>query len=159
MEKPLVDIICKLQKFPGKGGWTFVRIPPIPHDKSIHTLKVKGSIDNYILKKHGLMVSAKGPFFLPIKAEIRKKIKKEAGDTVHIILYPDHDPVDIPIDLLVCLEEEPLALQFFKTLSISEQQFYIQWISSAKKEETKINRLAKTITKLLKGLKLYQKEN
>ena len=49
--------------------------------------------------------------------------------------------------------DEPDALAFFKTLSESEQKFYIQYIYSAKKEETKIERLANTINKLLKGLK------
>jgi uncharacterized protein YdeI (YjbR/CyaY-like superfamily) len=60
--------------------------------------------------------------------------------------------------MLLCLEDEPAALKFFKSLSESEQKFYIQWIYSAKKEETKIDRLAKSINKLARGMKLYDKE-
>ena len=60
--------------------------------------------------------------------------------------------------MLLCLEDEPQALQFFNGLSESEQKYYIQWVYSAKKEETKINRLAKTINRLLRGLKLYDVE-
>lgn len=60
--------------------------------------------------------------------------------------------------MLLCLQDEQKALKFFNSLSESEQKFYIQWIYSAKKEETKIDRLAKTINRLLKGLKLYDKE-
>ena len=60
--------------------------------------------------------------------------------------------------MLLCLMDEPEALEFFKTLTESEQKFYIQYVYSAKKEETKIDRLAKTINRLLKGLKLYEKE-
>jgi hypothetical protein len=33
MEKPLVNKKYKLQKFPGKGGWTYAMIPEIPQDK------------------------------------------------------------------------------------------------------------------------------
>jgi uncharacterized protein YdeI (YjbR/CyaY-like superfamily) len=99
-----------------------------------------------------------GLLFLPVKAEIRKKIKKQAGDEVRVILYPDSDAIEVPEELLLCLQDEPEALRFFNSLSESEKKFYIQWIYSAKKEETKIDRLAKTINRLLKKMKLYDVE-
>ncbi len=37
-----------------------------------------------------------GKMFLPVKAEIRKKIKKEAGDWVHVLLYTDNEPLEVP---------------------------------------------------------------
>ena len=92
-----------------------------------------------------------------LKAEIRKQIKKEEGDKVHVILYPDNEPLEVPEEMLLCLQDEPAALKFFNSLSESEQKFYMQWVYSAKKEETKIDRLAKTIDRLLKGLKMYDK--
>ncbi len=98
-----------------------------------------------------------GKLFLPVKAEIRKKINKKEGDYVHVLLYPDNEPLEVPEEMLLCLEDEPTALKFFKSLSESEQNFYIQWVYSAKKEETKIDRLAKTVNRLMRGLKLYDK--
>lgn len=98
-----------------------------------------------------------GKLFLPVKAEIRKKINKKEGDYVHVLLYPDNEPLEVPEEMLWCLEDEPAALKFFRSLSESEQNFYIQWIYSAKKEETKIDRLAKTVNRLMRGLKLYDK--
>ena len=157
--KPLVDKHFKLERFQGKGGWTYARIPEIAQDKSqpFGWVKVQGSIDGYEIKKYRLMPMGNGNLFLPVKAEIRKKIKKQEGDTVHIILYPDNKPLEIPSEMLLCLEDEPQALRFFQSLSESEQKFYIQWVYSAKKEETKVNRLGKTIDRLLQGLKLYDK--
>lgn len=96
--------------------------------------------------------------FLPVKAEIRKHSKKKEGDKVHVILFTDNEPLDIPEEMLLCLQDEPKAFSFFNSISESEQKFYIQWVYSAKKEETKIDRLAKTINRLLKNLKLYDKE-
>ena len=32
-EKPLVNAAYLLQKFPGKGGWTYAAIPEIPQNK------------------------------------------------------------------------------------------------------------------------------
>jgi len=59
--------------------------------------------------------------------------------------------------MLLCLQDEPIALKFFQSLSESEQKLYVQWIYSAKKEETKVDRLAKAINRLMRGLKLYDK--
>lgn len=156
--KPLVDKECLLEKYPGKGGWTFARISEIKQDKHAHFgwVKVRGTIDGFEIRKYHLMPMGDGNLFLPVKAEIRKKIKKEAGDFVRVILFPDTEPLEIPEEMLLCLQDEPKAFKFFKTLSESEQKFYIQWIYSAKREETKIDRLAKSINKLMKCEKLYE---
>lgn len=157
--KPLVDKKYRLEKFPGKGGWTYARIPEILQDKTAHFgwVKVKGSIDGYEIKKYNLMPMGNGKLFLPVKFEIRKKIKKEEGDWVHVILYPDNEPLEVPEEMLLCLQDEPAALKFFNSLSEGERKLYIDWIYSAKMEETKIDRLAKSINRLLKGLKFHQK--
>ncbi len=157
--KPIVNKKYRLEKFDTKGGWTFAVIPQIAKDKKAHFgwVKVRGTIDGFEIRKYHLMPMGNGKLFLPVKAEIRKKIKKEAGDSVHIILYPDNEPLEVPEEMLLCLKDEPQALNFFYSLSESEQKFYIQWVYSAKREETKVDRLAKTINRLLRGLKLYDK--
>lgn len=153
--KALVNHIYLLEKIPGKGGWTYAKIPEIKPDSTspFGWVKVKGSIDGVPIHSYHLMPMGNGSLFLPVKAEIRKKIKKEAGDTVHVILYPDRDALKIPEELQACLETEPKALAFFKGLSEAEQKLYIQWIFSAKKEETKIARLASCLDRLLKHQK------
>lgn len=155
--KPLVDQKYLLEKYPGKGGWTYAMIPEIPQNKKVPFgwVKVKGTIDGVEIKKFSLMPMGNGHLFLPVKAEIRKKIKKEAGDWVHVILFPDNEPLEIPDEMMTCLEDEPKALQFFTSLIESEKKFYLQWIYSAKKEETKINRMAKAINKLSKQKKFH----
>lgn len=46
-EEPLVDKEYLLEKFPGKGGWTYALIPKILQDKHSHFgwVIVNGSID------------------------------------------------------------------------------------------------------------------
>jgi hypothetical protein len=157
--KPIVNKKYLLEKFHGKGGWTFARIPEIPSDKNkpFGWVKVKGSIDGYEIRKCHLMPMGNGKLFLPVKAEIRKTIKKKEGDYVQVILYPDNELLKVPEEMLLCLSDEPTALKFFQSLSESEQNYYIQWVYSAKKDETKIDRLAKTVNRLMMGLKLYDK--
>ncbi len=160
MEKTLINKKYRLERFNGKGGWTFARLPEISKQKKISVgwVKVKGTIDGVEIKHYHLMPMGDGMLMLPVKAEIRKKIKKQEGDLVHIILYPDTDPLEVPEELQLCLADEPQAMHFFNALSESERKYYIQWIFAAKKEETKVNRLAKTINRLLQGKKMYDVE-
>lgn len=155
--KPLVDKKYKLEKFPGKGGWTFARIPEVLQDKSksFGWVKVRGSIDGYEIKKYHLMPMGHGMLFLAVRAEIRKKIKKKEGDTVHVILYPDDEPMEIPEEMMFCIKDEPNAFKFFESLSDSEKKYYVEWIYSARKEETKIERMAQTVNRLVNRLKRY----
>ena len=156
--KPLVNKKYRLEKFDGKGGWTFARIPEILQDKHAHFgwVKVRGTIDGFEIRKYHLMPMGNGMLFLPVKAEIRKKIKKDVGDLVRVILFPDNEPLEVPEEMLLCLRDEPKALKFFNSLSESERKFYIEWVYSAKREETKTDRMAKTINRLSKQLKRYQ---
>ena len=79
MEQPLIDEKYLLEKFPGKGGWTYAKIPEILQDKSspFGWVRVRGSIDGYEIKSYHLMPMGNGNLFLPVKAEIRKKIEKK----------------------------------------------------------------------------------
>lgn len=158
--KPLVDKKYKLEKYPGKGGWTYAVIPEILQNKKapFGWVQVRGTVDGYAIKQYKLMPMGDGKLFLPVKTDIRKAIGKEAGDTVHIVLYADDSTVEIPGELQLCLEDEPKALRFFNRLSDSEKKYYIQWIYSAAKQETKIRRMAKAIERLASGLKMHDKE-
>lgn len=151
-EQPLVDKQYLLEKTPGKGGWTYAIISEIPQDKHapFGWVKVKGSIDGFEIKKYHLMPMGNGELGLFVKAEIRKKIKKQAGDYVHIILYHDNEPLEVPKELLLCLQNEPEAWQFFSSLNENEQHNYVKWIYSAKTDQTKVDRIAKTLDRLSK---------
>lgn len=157
--KPLINQRYKLERFPGKGGWTFARIPEVIQDKSqpFGWVKVKGTIDGYEIKRYHLMPMGDGKLFLPVKAEIRKKIGKKEGDTVHVVLYPDKDPLAIPKEMLECLRDEPAALVFFQSLSEGQKSYYVKWIYSARKDDTKVERMAWAINRLAAGLRFHDK--
>lgn len=159
-EKPIVDKRYKLEKFPGKGGWTYARIPEVLQDKTspFGWVKVRGTIDGFEIRKYHLMPMGNGKLFLPVKADIRKQIHKHEGDIVHVVLYPDNEPLSIPEEMLLCLRDEPKALSFFQSLSEGEQKYYLDWIYSAKKEDTRVSRLAESINRLLKKLKFHDRE-
>jgi len=155
MEKPLVNKKYLLEKSPGKGGWTYTEIPEILPDKNapFSWVKVRGSIDGFEIDRYHLMPSGKGTLFLSVKSEIRKKIKKQAGDYVHVILYAVNEPLEVPEELRLCLQDDTEALKFFNLLNESEQHNYVKWIYSAKTDQTKVDRIAKTLDRLSKHQK------
>ena len=159
-EKPLVDRNYLLEKFPCKMGWTYAEISEILPDKNspFSWVKVKGSIDSIEISKYHLMPTGKGTLMLAVKSEIRKKIKKQAGDYVHVILYPDNEPLEVPEELMLCLQEDTEALQFFNSLNESEKHCYVKWIYSAKTDQTKVDRIAKTVVRLSKHEKFADKQ-
>lgn len=161
MEEPLVDQDYRLHKFPGKGGWTYAEIPEILPDRKawFGWVKVRGSIDGYELKQYRLMPMGNGKLFLPVKAEIRKRIRKEEGDLVRVILFKDDTPDEIPQELIDCLQAEPPAYDLFQRLPKGEQKVYVDWIYSAKKDETRVERIVKMIDNVLKGQKLWKTNN
>ena len=91
-----------------------------------------------------------GKLFLPVKKEIRKKIGKEAGDWVQVILFLDDSPLEIPIELLECLADDEIAYTNFFKLTEGKQKEIIDNIYSSKTDETKIRRIAAAINQLSK---------
>ena len=142
---------------PGKGGWTYVAISEIPTSErlSMGHVRVRGTIDSYELKQFNLLPMKDGKMLLPLKAAVRKQIRKQEGDFLHVVLFPDDSPVIVPDEIMVCLLESPKAHHFFKSLSDSNKKYWIDWIEEAKKLETKAERIGKTIHLLENGRKFY----
>jgi len=157
-EEPLIDQKFVLEKFPGKGGWTYARIPEVIQNKNnpFGWVTVKGFIDNYELNQYKLMPLGNGKLFLPVKAEIRKFIGKYEGDTVHVKLFADNSETIIPEEIILCLENESNELyENFIALTNSERKAYIDWIYAARKAETRAKRIAKMMQKLFKKENFY----
>jgi len=158
-EKLLIDAELLIQKFPGKGGWTYVALPGLKGDNAnpFGWRQVRGRIDQYELKQYKLMPMGNGSLFLPIKAQIRKFIKKGEGDKVRVQIFEDFSAYQVPDEILSIFELIAPELQTtFLQLKGSEQKAYIDWIYEAKSMETKDKRVDLMLKKLTKGLKHHQ---
>jgi Domain of unknown function (DUF1905) len=81
-----VSFAATLERSPAPGGWVYVVWPRSAEFFGTRGLvKVEGMIDGVAFRS-SFMALGDGRHKLPVKQEIRDKIKKSAGDTVRVEL-------------------------------------------------------------------------
>lgn len=108
------------------------------------------------IEYRGSLVSMGGCYMLGITQEIRKKIGKDIGDTIHVTIKKDEEErtIETPDDFLEALNNSPDALKTFDKLPFTGKKDYVNWINDAKKAETRTSRIEKAIGQLELGKKL-----
>jgi hypothetical protein len=93
-------------------------------------------------------------FGMRLKTEGDKK-KKEIPKEREIFKYIDAEKktINLPDDFSNALDKSKKEQAFFNTLSFTNKKEYVEWIVTAKREDTKASRVKESIERLGKGWK------
>jgi hypothetical protein len=148
--------VLKFEKQGEKTGWTYIEVPEKiarqlkPGSKK--SFRVKGKLDDYKIEQVALIPMGGGDFIIPFNAAMRKGTGKRKGAVLKVQLQEDKKEYQLNAEFMECLEDEPAALDFFKTKSASYQRYYSKWVESAKTEATKTKRIALAVSSLAKKM-------
>lgn len=146
---------AEIKKHPDKDA-TYIEVP-LDVEKEFGAKRVKVKVKFDYIDYRGSIVKMGLPcYMIGITKEIRNKISKNYGDIVSVELEKDEEErvIELPIEFKEKLDKNSKAYNFYESLSYSQKRKYFQWITSAKKEETKIKRMEEAIEKLENNTKL-----
>lgn len=153
----MIQFAATIKRFNEQGektGWTYIEVPSAlaqqlrPENKK--GFRVKGKLDDHAFSMMALLPMGGGNFILTLNAAIRKAIKKQKGATIQVKMEVDTDELKPPDELLECLQDEPEALEYFNSLAKGHQNYFTNWINSAKTNPTQAKRIAATLDALNK---------
>ena len=150
----MFDFHAEIKKHEGIDG-AYVEIPfDVEKAFGARRVKVKAFFDN--MEYRGSIIRMGGCYMLGLTQQIRKTINKQPGDIIRVQLEKDLEErvVEIPEDFRQALASNPSAEAFFARLSFSHKREYLQWITGAKKAETRASRIEKAIAMLMDGKSL-----
>ena len=119
---PLISGRFRIERFPGKGGWTYVPLPVLAfpraaEEPALNLLRgqnlpfgwvvVDGTIDDVRLHQVKLMGPGNGRHFLALNAKLRKRFGKAAGDEVTLLLIESVTASELTDELRACFAEAP----------------------------------------------------
>jgi len=127
------------------GAWTYLQIPfNVPEVFGRKgQVPVRATINGYTFR-NSLMPRA-GVHILGVGKDVLASAAATPGDTVQVELAFDDAPrtINIPADIEAALAKVPAQQQSFAALSYSHKKEYVDWIESAKRPETRQNRIEK----------------
>jgi bacteriocin resistance YdeI/OmpD-like protein/uncharacterized protein DUF1905 len=136
----------------GRGGGHLVEIPEDVVTKlgGAARIPVKASFNG--VPYRGSIVRMGGVSVLGVLNAIMAQAGVRTGDTLRVVVENDRQPreVAVPDELAKALGRSRAAREFFGSLSYSHQREYVQRITEAKRPETRVRRIDRSIEMLEK---------
>jgi len=141
-----------LSRGPG-GAWTYLEIPFSVAEVFARKghVPVRATINGFTFRNS--LMPRGGVHILGIGKGILEAAQTAPGKTVEVRLAFDDAPrtIEVPADLEAVLAGTPHEKSKFDALSYSHKKEYVDWITSAKKPETRQSRIQKAVTMLAAG--------
>lgn len=143
--KKLFEGTIEIQRFEGKNAWTYIRLEGLNTnpENPFGWMRVKGKIDEISFERYHLMPFGNGELFFPLKAKLRKQLRKEKGDKVHFVCYVDDPLTNGDKDLNEFLQFDNEANLKWKNMNSTQQRHILHKLQTAKNQEEKASILGK----------------
>ena len=133
-----------------RGPGNFVDIPFDPVEVFGEARPpVEGTVNGYPFR--GRIAKYSGVYLLGFKRELREAAEIEEGDVVDLDLELDTEPreVEVPPELASAFDDE--VGKAFERMSYTHRKEYADWITEAKRPETRKRRVAKAVEMIRAG--------
>jgi len=139
-------------KFGDKGektGWRYIEVPLditeelMPGNRK--SFRVRGFLDQERFEGVALVPMGEGAFIMALNAAMRKAVRKEEGAVIQVKMEV-HEGffLVMPPELEEYLDDDEAAQTYFNSLSRGMQNYFLNWIGSAKTAETRLKRIVNT---------------
>lgn len=144
-----------LTQGPG-GAWPCMDLPFDVHAAwgTRARVSVKGTMNGFPFRT-SIFPNGDGTHHMMVNKAMRDGAKAAPGDSVKVVLEPDEKPrtVPVPPELRKALATAAKAKATFSALAPSHKRAYVEYITQAKKPETRARRVEQTVARLAGGLK------
>lgn len=136
------------------GAWTRIDLPfdVAKAWGSRGRVSVKGTINGFAFRS-SIFPNGNGTHHMMVNKAMKEGAAAGAGDSVSVVLEPDtaERTIAVPADLKRAVKANRAAASLFDQLSPSCRKEYVEWIDSAKREETRKTRITKAVEMLAAG--------
>ena len=133
---------------------TFIEIPFDPREFfGSGRPPVRGTVNGFPFRS--TLARRGGGWYMVVNRAVREGAGAEAGQRVVIEMDRDDEPRDVvlPDDFEAALARDPKARAAYDELAYSHRKEYVDWITEAKRAETRTRRIEKAIGMLREGRK------
>ena len=139
----------------GGGDWTFLTLPKDASAKlpSRGQVSVEGTFNDTAFQAT-LEPDGQGGHWMKVERKLSKAAGVDAGDVVTLEIAPTAEEPEpqVPADLKKALTAAPMkAREAWMDITPAARRDFIHWITSGKKAETRVKRIATACDMLAKG--------
>jgi len=135
-------------------GWTFVTLPKAASAKlgARGRVAVTGTINGFAFRTSAFP-DGNGSHTIAVNAAMKKGGRVTPGQTATFVLAPATDAVKVrvPPPLQKALRRDRNAWDQWNAITPKARAGWVAWIQGAKRDETKVARVAKTVERLARG--------
>lgn len=139
------------------GAWTYLQIPFDVYScyGTRGRVSVIGTINGSEFRS-SIFPDGEGRFHMMVNKNMQREAKVNPGDVVTVVMQMDVEPrtVTVPADVKAAMRLNKEAEAGFAKMTPAARKEYVDWITSAKQQQTRERRIEKALPMIAQGKRL-----